>query len=118
MISNSGNMRNEAYYESIDFNATDHSSVFDLDLREDVELTNLDELIEDMIDKEINIEEIPDKFGPDVHYFVDNDVFEIDSINFTEMEVEGNYQELTFEYKQKTAYRSKRDWSSDVCSSD
>src|SRR5699024_8198628 len=40
------------------------------------------------------------KFGPDVLYFVDNDVFELDSINFTEMEVEGNYQELTFEYKE------------------
>src|SRR5699024_11866899 len=38
--------------------------------------------------------------GPDVLYFVDNDVFELDSINFTEMEVEGNYQELTFEYKE------------------
>lgn len=100
MISNSGNMRNEAYYESIDFNATHHSSVFDLDLPEDVEMTNLDELNEDMIDKEINLEEIPDKFGPDVLYFVDNDVFELDSINFTEMEVEGNYQELTFEYKE------------------
>src|SRR5699024_7113045 len=47
MISNSGNMRHEAYYESIDFNATHHSSVFDLDLPEDVEMTNLDELNED-----------------------------------------------------------------------
>src|SRR5699024_7565972 len=87
MISNSGNMRNEAYYESIDFNATHHSSVFDLDLPEDVEMTNLDELNEDMIDKEINLEEVPDKCGPDVLYLVDK-------------EVEGNYQELTFEYKE------------------
>src|SRR5699024_12564292 len=100
MHANSGDMMNVPYYESIDFNTPHNSYVFDLDLPEDVEMTNLDELNEDMIDKEINLEEVPDKFGPDVLYFVDNDVFELDSINFTEMEVEGNYQELTFEYKE------------------
>src|SRR5699024_9277561 len=93
MISNSGNMRNEAYYESIDFNATHHSSVFVLVLPEDVEMTNLEKLNEDIIDKEINLEEILDRFGPDVLYFVYNDVFELDNINFRDIEVEGNYQE-------------------------
>jgi len=100
MISNSGNMRNEAYYESIDFNAAHNSSVFDLDLPENVEMTNLDNLNEDMIDQEINLEKVPDKFGLDVLYFIDNDVFELDSINYIEMEVEGSHQKLTFEYKE------------------
>src|SRR5699024_9072943 len=100
MISNSGNMRNAANYESIDFNTTHDSSVFDIDLPEDVEMTNLDELNEDIIDQEISLEEVPDEFGPDVLYFADNDVFELDSINYIEMEVEESHQELTCEYKE------------------
>src|SRR5699024_12009312 len=59
MISNSGNVRNEAYYESIDFNATYHSSVFALDLSEDIEMTKLDELNAYRIDKELYLDADP-----------------------------------------------------------
>lgn len=101
MISESGNIRNEAYYDSIDFDVDHEPSVFELDLPDDVEKKDLDELSDEIVDETIDLDEISDKFGSGVLHFPDKDAYQLDDITYLEMEVEAKHQELTFEYSDK-----------------